>query len=413
MSYGPAIDAGRVVADLRELHALTGTDAGAQRVCWTETWREARSWLAERLGELGLEPERDAAGNVWAYLEGDAEPALAVGSHVDSVPDGGWLDGALGVMAALGVVRAWVEGGDRPPRTLALVDWADEEGARFGRSLFGSSAFSGTMVPDGARELRDSEGVSIVDALAENDVDLDRALEAGSRRSRLGAYLELHIEQGPVLDAEGLRSAAVNGCVGIERHRFIFRGQASHAGTTPMDRRRDAGLAAADGALRIERVGRGRGGMATTGALALRPGIATAVAGEAELLVDLRHPDAGELAAMLEEAWGAGQEAAADRDCEFSSEHVWSIEPIPFDPDLVEQARAASREATGSDLVLTSGALHDAAEAARVVPTAMMFCPSIEGISHAKEEDTDEADLIAAIEAFGLLANRVLALDLA
>ena len=252
---GPAIDAGRVVADLRELHALTGTDAGAQRVCWTETWRQAQSLLAERLGELGLEPERDEAGNVWAYLEGDAEPALAVGSHVDSVPDGGWLDGALGVMAALGVVRAWAESGERPPRTLAFVDWADEEGARFGRSLFGSSAFSGTLVPDEARELRDSEGVSIVDALAENGVELDRVLEAGSRRSRLGAYLELHIEQGPVLEAEGLRSAAVNGCVGIERHRFRFRGQASHAGTTPMDRRRDAGLAAADAAL-AHRAGR-------------------------------------------------------------------------------------------------------------------------------------------------------------
>jgi hydantoinase/carbamoylase family amidase len=409
VSDGPAIDAGRVVADLRELHALTGTDSGAQRVCWTETWRQAQALLAERLGELGIEPERDAAGNVWACLEGDAEPALAVGSHVDSVPDGGWLDGALGVMAALGIVRAWAASGERPPRTLAFVDWADEEGARFGRSLFGSSAFSGTLVPAEAQGLRDSEGISIVDALAENGVELDRVLEAGTRRDRIGGYLELHIEQGPVLEAEGLRSAAVNGCVGIERHRFRFRGQASHAGTTPMDRRRDAGLAAADAALRIERVGRSRGGMATTGALALRPGIATAVAGEAELLVDLRHPDAGELGSMLEEAWAAAQEAAADRDCEFSSEHVWSIEPIPFDPNLVEQAIAASRETTGSDRVLTSGALHDAAEAARVVPTAMMFCPSIAGISHAKEEDTDEADLVAAIEAFGLLANRVLA----
>jgi N-carbamoyl-L-amino-acid hydrolase len=152
--------------------------------------------------------------------------------------------------------------------------------------------------------------------------------------------------------------------------------------------------------------------MATTGALALRPGIATAVAGEAELLVDLRHPDAAELATMLEEAWAAGQEAAAERDCEFSSERVWSIEPIPFDADLVERARAASQQVTGADRVLTSGALHDAAEAARVVPTAMMFCPSIAGISHAKEEDTDEGDLLAAIEAFGLLANGVLASEL-
>ena len=408
MSGGPAIDAGRVVAELRELHTLTGTGAGAQRVCWTETWREAQSLIAERLGELGLEPERDEAGNVWAYLEGDAEPALAVGSHVDSVPDGGWLDGALGVMAALGVVRAWAQSGERPPRTLAFVDWADEEGARFGRSLFGSSAFSGTLAPDEARELRDSEGVSIVDALAENGVELDRALEAGSRRSRLGAYLELHIEQGPVLEADGLHSAAVDGCVGIERRRFVFRGQASHAGTTPMDRRRDAGLAAADAALRIEAIGRDHDGMATTGTLALRPGIATAVAGEAELLVDLRHPDAGELAAMLDEATGGAAAAASGRDCEFDSEHVWSIEPIAFDPELVEQARAAGRDTTGSDRVLTSGALHDAAEAARVVPVAMMFCPSIAAIRSGSGVSSSFAWLMPAIEAFGLLANRVL-----
>ncbi len=249
------------------------------------------------------------------------------------------------------------------------------------------------------------------DALAENDVELDRVLDAGARRDRLGAYLELHIEQGPVLEAEGLRAAAVSGCAGVERRRFRFRGQASHAGTTPMDRRRDAGLAAADTALRVEEIGRRHGGVATTGAVALRPGIATAVAGEAELLVDIRHPDAGELAAMLVEAVGAGEGAASDRGCDFDSEHVWSIEPIPFEPNLVALARECCLETTGSDRVLTSGALHDAAEVARVVPAAMLFCPSVAGISHAKEEDTREEDLIAAIEALGLLANRVLAAD--
>ena len=409
MSDGPAIDAGRVVADLRELHALTGSDAGAQRLCWTETWREARSLLTKWLTELGLALERDAAGNLWASLEGDSEPALAVGSHIDSVPDGGWLDGALGVMAALGIVRAWAESGERPPRTLALVDWADEEGARFGRSLFGSSAFSGTLDPDAVRPLRDSGGRSIEEVLAENGVDLGRVREADAGQRRVGSYLELHIEQGPVLEAEGLRAAAVSGCAGVERHRFRFRGQASHAGTTPMGRRRDAGLAAAVVALRVEEIGRGRGGVATTGALTLRPGIPTAVAGEADLLVDLRHPDAGELAGMLDDATRAAEAAAAERDCEFEREHVWSIEPIPFDPGLVARARDACREATGSDRVLVSGALHDAAEVARVAPAAMVFCPSIAGISHAKEEDTSDADLIAAIEAFGLLANHVLA----
>ncbi len=407
MSDGPAIDAGRVIADLRELDRRTGGPDGAQRLCWGEGWRAARSLLGELLAELGLEAERDEAGNLWGSLEGEGGPALAIGSHLDSVPDGGWLDGALGVMAALGVLRAWSEAGVAPPRTLTLVDWADEEGARFGRSLFGSSAFSGTLAVDELRGLRDGDGRPIGDVLSENGVELDRAPRAGGRRGEVAAYVELHIEQGPVLEAEGLRAAAVSGCVGIERHRFRFAGQASHAGTTPMDRRRDAGLAAAEAALRVEEIGRRHGGVSTTGALAFEPGIPTAVAGQAELMVDLRHPEAGELAAMLGDARAEVEAIAARRGCELEMRPVWRIDPIRFDPELVAAARQACTEATGSDRVLTSGALHDAAEVARVLPAAMVFCPSAAGISHAKEEDTFEADLVAGIEAFGLLAHRL------
>jgi hydantoinase/carbamoylase family amidase len=409
MNAGPAIDAGRVIAGLHELDRRTGGPEGARRLCWGDGWRAARSLLGELLAEIGLEPERDAAGNLWASLGGEADPALALGSHLDSVPEGGWLDGALGVMAALGVLRAWSESGRRPPRTLMLVDWADEEGARFGRSLFGSSAFSGTLHPAGVRDLRDPEGNLIGDVLAQNGVDLERAPEAASRQGLLAAYLELHIEQGPVLEAEGLRAAAVSGCAGVERHRLRLSGQASHAGTTPMDRRRDAGLAAAEVALRVEQIARRHAGVATTGALTLRPGIPTAVAGEAELYIDLRHTEADELAAMLTEARAAAEAVAAERRCELRSEPVWRIEPIPFDARLVAAAREACREAAGSDRALQSGALHDAAEVARVLPAAMVFCPSTGGISHAKQEDTPEPDLVTGIEAFGLLANRVLA----
>jgi hydantoinase/carbamoylase family amidase len=331
-----------------------------------------------------------------------------VGSHVDSVPDGGWLDGALGEMAAVGVLRGWAASGGRPARTLALVDWADEEGARFGRSLFGSSAVAGTLVPEELEGLRDADGESIASVLAENDVDLSRAPVAASRRERLASYLELHIEQGPVLEAEGLTTAAVSGCAGVERHRFRIEGQASHAGTTPMDRRRDAGLAAAQAALWIEEIPERQGGVATTGALRLAPGIPTAVAGTAELLVDLRNPDAEALARMLDTAGDAAARAASERGCEVSSERVWRIEPIAFDRRLVEAARESCREVSGSDRVLVSGALHDAAEMARVLPAAMIFCPSIGGISHAAEENTAEEDLAVAIEAFGGLASRAL-----
>jgi N-carbamoyl-L-amino-acid hydrolase len=406
---GPAIDAARVIADLRELDRRTGGPGGARRVAWTQTWREARGFVGELLAEIGLEPERDEAGNVWAWLGGRDAPALAVGSHVDSVPEGGWLDGALGVMAGLGVLRAWAGAGEAPPRPLVLVDWADEEGARFGRSLLGSSAFAGTLEPGAVRDMTDAEGERLADALAANGVDLDRALEAGSRREGISAYLELHIEQGPVLETEGLHAAAVAGCAGIERRRVRFSGQASHAGTTPMDTRRDAGLAAAATALAVERIANEHKGRGTTGALELRPGIVSAVPGEAALDVDLRHFDAGELAAMLSEATDAARHAASERGCELAVEPIWEIEPIAFDPELVEMARAACAEVTGSDRVLTSGALHDAAELARVVPTAMMFTPSIGGLSHTPVENTADDDLAVAIEAYGLLANRVLA----
>ncbi len=404
---GPAIDAARVIADLRELDRRTGGQGGARRMCWGKEWRVARAFLTELLAELDLEAEIDAAGNLWAQMGGDEEPALAVGSHLDSVPAGGWLDGALGVMAGLGVLRAWAAGGP-PPRPIALVDWADEEGARFGRSLFGSSAFSGALDPAEVEGLHDAEGVSIVDVLAENQVDLERATNAARGQGRLAAYIELHIEQGPILEADGLRAAAVSGCAGVERHRFRFTGQASHAGTTPMDRRRDAGLAAAQTALEVERIGRQHGGVSTTGGLILRPGIATAVAGEADLLVDLRHPQAGPLAAMLGEALESAEAIAADRACELATERVWRIDPIAFDDGLVSTVRRACQEAAGSDRILASGALHDAAEVARVRPAAMVFCPSVGGISHAAQEDTAEDDLSAAIEALGLAANRVL-----
>jgi hydantoinase/carbamoylase family amidase len=414
VSDGPPIDAARVIADLRELDRRTGGSEGARRLCWGEEWRAAREFLRELLGEIGLEAERDEAGNLWARLEGESEPALAVGSHLDSVPAGGWLDGALGVMAGVGVLRAWGESGERPPRSLTLVDWADEEGARFGRSLLGSSAFSGSLQPHEVRNLSDAEGRTLEDVLAENGVTLGDDLTGAAEALEWplpGAYLELHIEQGPVLESEGLSVAAVAGCAGVERHRFRFHGQASHAGTTPMDARRDAALAAAETALAVERIAQDLGGVGTTGALALRPGIPTAVAGEAELLVDLRHPDAPQLETMFWSAVTAARDAGARRDCRLEDELVWQIEPLPFDADLVAAALEVVTAAGGRSTPMTSGALHDAAEVGRVLPAAMVFVPSIAGISHAKEENTSDADLAAGIEVFGALANRVLAND--
>jgi hydantoinase/carbamoylase family amidase len=401
----PAIDPARVIADLRELDSRTGGPEGARRLCWGEEWRAAREFLTELLAELSLEPERDEAGNLWAYLPGEREPALALGSHLDSVPEGGWLDGALGVMGALGVLRAWAMAERTPPRTLALVDWADEEGARFGRSLFGSSAAAGTFDPDELSGATDSDGRSAVEVLAENGVELNRVGEAGSRLARIGSYLEFHIEQGPVLESKGLAAAAVSGCAGVERRRFRFSGRASHAGTTPMDSRRDAGLAAASAALRVEEIAIEAAGVGTVGVLELRPGAPTIVPGVAELVVDLRHPEREPLAEMLDAVRSAFRTCAEERRCELAEEPVWRIEPVAFDPGLVASARAACEEMTGTGFELASGALHDAAEIARVVPAAMVFSPSIDGVSHAPDEDTAEEDLRVAIEVFRTLVN--------
>ena len=401
----PAIDAERVIADLRELQRRTGDSDGAQRLCWGEGWRRAREFLGELLSEIGLEPEVDEAGNAWAYLAGESEPALAVGSHLDSVPNGGWLDGALGVMGALGVLRAWAGAGVKPPRTIAFVDWADEEGARFGRSLFGSSAAAGTLDPAELANARDSDGRRAPGVLAENGVDLERVLECRSRLERIGAYLELHIEQGPVLEAKGVRAAAVSGCTGVERVRFVIQGRAAHAGTTPMDRRHDPGLVAAETALRVEEIANDAGGVGTVGGMDFEPGIPTAVPATVSMLVDLRHREPEALATMLASARDAVARSAAERGCELAEEPIWRIEPISFDPELVGLARDACEQVTGAAQELSSGALHDAASMAPHVPTAMIFSPSIDGVSHAQEEDTAEPDLAAAIESFGALAS--------
>src|SRR5919199_1714232 len=226
-----ALDPGRTVADLRELRELTGDENGAQRVAWTETWVRAKDWLRGKLDGLPVEEETDEAANQWFTLRGsDPARAVLIGGHIDSVPNGGWLDGCLNVLAGVEVLRR-IAGEGEPPVTVRLVSWADEEGARFGRSLFGSSAAAGSMRDqDELRALKDRDGIALPDALREHGVDLDRALEARSQLEHASAYLELHIEQGPVLESMDLPLGVVLGTFGVERHQVTFRGQAAHAG---------------------------------------------------------------------------------------------------------------------------------------------------------------------------------------
>jgi allantoate deiminase len=403
-----ALAPARAVAALEELRRLTGDEDGAQRVAWTDTWARAREWAREALEAIpGVSVERDEAGNVWATLPGDAEAFVILGGHLDSVPDGGWLDGSLNVLAGVEVLRALAE--EPRPLTVKLVDWADEEGARFGRSLLGSSAASGSMDPDAVRGLTDREGTTLGDALAAHGVDLDRAREARSRLDGAVAYLELHIEQGPVLERMDLPLGVVLGTFGVQRHRVTFTGAHAHAGATPMDVRRDAFLAAARSALAWRDDAAAREDVrATTGTVKVSPGIVTAFNGTCEVSLDQRALDADVLADMLERAQAASRRLAAEEGCEVAWERVWEIEPLPFDAQLIDLADEVVREVAGTSHRLPSGPLHDAAEMARVLPTVMLFVKSLGGVSHTKEEDTPVEDLELSVRALHELTRRVL-----
>ena len=406
------LDPARTVAELKELRELTGDENGAQRVAWTETWERARGWLREKLGGLPLEEEIDQAGNQWWTLRGASDRAVLIGGHIDSVPNGGWLDGALNVVAGVEVLRRLAEDGS-PATTVRLVNWADEEGARFGRSLFGSSAAAGSMADqDELRERRDAEGVSLPDAVGAYDVELDGALEARSQLEGAAAYLELHIEQGPVLEALGLPLGVVLGTFGVERHQVTFRGQAAHAGSTPMDKRRDALAGAARLELEIREIASrvGDGAVCTMGGVVTRPGIVTSVVETAECLLDQRHLDAAKLAEMLSNAEAASRRFAQEEDVEVEWERIWSIEPILFDEGLLSLADEAIREVAGESHRLPSGPLHDAAEVSRAgVPTVMLFVQSLRGLSHTKLEDTKEEHLELSVQALDRLAAKTIA----
>jgi N-carbamoyl-L-amino-acid hydrolase len=402
----------RTVEELRELRELTGNEDGAQRVAWTDTWSQARGWLSGKLaGTPGVEEETDEAGNQWFTLRGASDRTLLIGGHIDSVPNGGWLDGCLNVMAGVEVLRRLAEDGE-PALTVRLVNWADEEGARFGRSLFGSSAAAGSMSDqDELRQRKDADGVTLPDAIAAHGVDLDRALDARKQLENAVVYLELHIEQGPVLESMELPLGVVLGTFGVERHQVTWRGQAAHAGSTPMDKRRDALAGAAKLALEIRPIAAqvGAGAVCTSGGVVTKPGIVTSVVETAEQLLDQRHLDADSLAELLRLAKEASERFAKEEDLEVEWERIWSIEPILFDAELIELADESIREVAGTSHRLPSGPLHDAAEVARAgIPTVMLFVQSLRGLSHTKLEDTKPEHLELAVEALDRLTQKVL-----
>jgi hydantoinase/carbamoylase family amidase len=402
----------RTVAELKELRALTGDDNGAQRVAFTPVWVKSRGWLQEKLAGLPVETHVDAAGNFWATLRGESDRALLMGGHIDSVPNGGWLDGCLNVIAAVEVLRRINEQyNGKPPVTVRVVDWADEEGARFGKSLFGSSACSGKLDMAEARGLKDKQGVTLPDALKAVGVEFEKVKDGGVELKNAAAYLELHIEQGPVLLDLDLPLGAVLGTFGVERHAITFHGQAAHSGSTPMNRRKDAFLAAAKMSAEIYEIAKRSGnGVCTIGSCTTKPGIVTSVVEECRITLDQRHLDAAKLAQMLKEAQAAADRFAKEGNVRVAWERIWQIEPRPFHPELIEMCDTAIKETVPKSHRLPSGPLHDAAETCGAgVPTVMMFVQSLHGISHNKIEDTREEHLELCVMAFDKLATKAMA----
>jgi N-carbamoyl-L-amino-acid hydrolase len=399
----------RTVAELKELRELTSDANGAQRVAWSDSWLRARAWFESKLAGLPVERHQDAAGNVWVTLHGESEKALLLGGHLDSVPNGGWLDGSLDEFCGLEVLRRFAEQySGRPPVTIRLVDWADEEGARFGRSLLGSSAFAGTHTIEADRLRTDKDGIRMEDALRRCGVEMDRFPQAAAEAKNAAAYLELHIEQGPVLERMGLPLGVVMGTKGVERHAVTFFGQEAHSGSTPMAVRRDALAAAAKLALEIRPIAaKHPDAVCTMGSVKTFPGIVTAIVGRCETTLDQRDLDTTALATMYREAREASERFAAEERCTVEWSRIWNIDPVPFHPQLIELCEESIREVAGAAHRLPSGPLHDAAEVARAgIPVVMMFVQSLGGISHNKIEDTREEHIALSVSAMDRLADK-------
>ncbi len=384
------IDLGRLRGDIEALAAI-GRDptGGISRPAWSPAHEEARAWLLGQLRAAGLAARVDPAGNVFGRL-GEGTPAVLTGSHIDTVPRGGPLDGALGVLAGLECLRTVAASGARPARALEVAAFTDEEGRFYG--FFGSRALTGSLDRILAERLTDPTGLALPEAMRRAGFDLARAPEARRDPREIDAYVELHIEQGPWLETEDVPIGVVEGIVGIRRFRLTFVGQPDHAGTTPMDRRKDAFLTAAEYATKSrELVVRGGQGHAVTtiGVVDVRPGVPNIVPERTTLLQELRDPAPALLERLASRTLQAARRVARQRGLVLEVEHLMRAEPVRMSPRI-----QAAIEATAVGLGLPtrrmpSGAGHDAQVLAAVTDAGMIFVPSQGGRSHRPDEWTD------------------------
>ena len=377
-----------VVADIEAAAAFGGEGTGVTRLAWSPELRAVQAWLTEQLEELGLEVELDAAGNLIGRWQAGTGSAIAVGSHLDTVPSGGRYDGALGVLSGLQAIRLLKERGVEPKRPLWLISFMDEEGARFGAALFGSRAFVGKDLGD-LGERTDGDGISLRKAMAEQGFDFD-ALPRARGVDGIGAYLELHIEQGPVLESEGLEIGIVTGIVGLIGYRARFVGEANHAGTTPMRLRRDALCGAATAILELRDAALARDDITTNvGIVSAEPGGSNVVPGAAEFSIDVRSATPEGYASLEPLVRDTLGRIASEQGLELELREVYRLEPLPLAPELVDALEQAAADEGATHRRLPSGAGHDAMEVGRHVPSGMLFVPSRKGISHNPDEFTE------------------------
>jgi beta-ureidopropionase / N-carbamoyl-L-amino-acid hydrolase len=392
----------RLLADLSALAAIGGLPGGGvDRLAWSDADLAGRRWFAERLREAGLEPRVDAALNVFGHLPGGDGPWILTGSHLDTVPNGGRLDGAYGAVAALEVLRTLVESNDPLAERVEAVGFGDEEGVRFMIGLIGSRALVGELNLDRLRDGPDWQGVPIDQVLASAGRDLDRMLDAQQHLHSIRAFLELHIEQGPRMEADGVELAVVTGIVGVHRQRIEVQGTQNHAGTTPFRLRQDAGRAAsrAAGELRdlVQRAD--AEAVANIGSMQFDPGGVNVIPGRARFTLEVRHLDERAVRHAVEAFRTRLEAICAEEGCRAEAEPLSWEPPAPMDAPLMAALEQACRDLGREPARLWSGAGHDAAVLSRHVPTGMLFVPSIGGVSHSPSEATADEHLVLGARA--------------
>ena len=396
MSEPLRVDFARLQADVETLADIgRADDHGIYRMAFSPGDMAAREWLRGRIEEAGLAFFQDGATNLHARLgRGGDVPSVMTGSHIDTVPKAGHLDGALGVLCGLEALRVLKAQGVALQHPLELVAFADEEG-RFG-GMLGSQAMTGALTPESLLAARDADGVSLTAAMREHGLNALDALRAARDPASIRAFVELHIEQGPVLDRQGITIGVVEGIVGLQRWEVRLIGQANHAGTTPMDLRRDAfaGLAEFGGALpRVLEEHGGPRSVATVGRVELLPGAANVVPGEAHFTLEMRDTDAEVLAELAAAYRRVLSSIARRRELMFEFQVVSELAPVRCDSAVLAEIEAAAAALGASSLRLPSGAAHDTQQMARIVPAGMVFIPSKEGRSHSPAEWTGWADI--------------------